>query len=145
MLPYFFSAGYWNYARYISWHLLEMKNYLAALLRREDVCRHKTGNWNAVFGDQFVEQTYIRYGKAKGGLVGKLLLADQTTEWIVSQPLCNMMSCSMTMSAKKTLMEQNTKKKAQNRMQLDTSDRTIIMTELMKHIHIIKYIYRLVY
>ena len=47
-----------------------MKNYLpkellAALLRREDVCRHKTGNWNAVFGDQFVEQTLFAMEKRK--------------------------------------------------------------------------------
>ena len=35
------------------------------------VCRHRDGSWNAVFDDQFGEQTYIRQGKAKGGLVGR--------------------------------------------------------------------------
>ena len=24
MLPYFFAAGHWNYARYIQWHVLEI-------------------------------------------------------------------------------------------------------------------------
>ena len=85
ILPYFFSVGHWNYARYISWHLLEIKNSLpkelvATFLRGEHACCHKTGNWNAVFRDQFGEQTYIRYGKASGGLVGKSLSTNQTTE-----------------------------------------------------------------
>ena len=34
------------------------------------VCRHREGVWNSVSADQFGEQTYIRYGKSKGGLVG---------------------------------------------------------------------------
>ena len=28
MIPYYFAAKYWNYARYIQWHLLEMASGL---------------------------------------------------------------------------------------------------------------------
>jgi len=70
---------------YISWHIVEMESslpeeMLAAFLRREHVCRHYSGFWNAVFFDQFGKQTYIRYGKVKGGLVGKSLSSEQVTE-----------------------------------------------------------------
>ena len=34
------------------------------------ICRYRDGVWNGVLSDQFGEQTYIRQGKDKGGLVG---------------------------------------------------------------------------
>ena len=48
-----------------------------AFLHGEHVCGHRKGVWNTLFLDQFGEQTYIRYGKAKGGLVGKTLSEEQ--------------------------------------------------------------------
>ena len=56
MLPYFFSAGHVHYARYISWHLLEMRHCLPAaaqadLITGAHVCRHHEGSWNSVSGD----------------------------------------------------------------------------------------------
>ena len=59
------------------------------------VCRHKEGVWNAVFSDQFGEQTYIRYGKARGGLVGKTLSPDQVARWVLSSNICNLVSLLM--------------------------------------------------
>ena len=53
MLPYFFAAGHWNYARYLQWHLTDMaslpENVLQAFLKGEHVCRHRQGTWNALF------------------------------------------------------------------------------------------------
>ena len=49
---------------------LEAEEYF---LSGEHVCRPLEGIWNSVFSDQFGEQTYIRYGKAKGGLIGLTL------------------------------------------------------------------------
>jgi len=76
MQPYFFNAGHWNCARYTAWHLHDMTTSLpedmwAAFLRGKHVCHHHSWVWNSVFLDQFGEQTYIRYGKSKDGLVGK--------------------------------------------------------------------------
>jgi len=53
------------------------------------------GLWNAVFSNEFGEQTYIRYGKAKGGLVGLTLSSDQVAGWVLSYHICNMVSLSM--------------------------------------------------
>ena len=89
MLPYFFVANHNNYAKYITWHLLEVSAGLPEdaqniFLTAEHVCRHKNGTWNAGFSDQFGEQTYIRYGKAKGGLVGLTLSSEQVAGWVLS-------------------------------------------------------------
>ena len=85
LLPYFCIAGHHNYARYFSWHCLEMAILLPAmakddLLSGAFVCRHKGGSWNAVSADQFGEQTAIKIGK--GGLKGIPLSPEQVAEWI---------------------------------------------------------------
>ena len=64
MIPYFFAAGHWNYARYIQWHVVDMSHdlpheILQFFLRGDHVCRHGQGTWNSVFMDQFGEQTYV--------------------------------------------------------------------------------------
>ena len=90
MIPYFFAAAHWNYAKYSTWYLSE-----DMFLRGEHVCRHEEGPWNAVFSEQFGEQTYIQYGKAKGGLVGITLSPDQVARWILSYCVCNTVFLSM--------------------------------------------------
>ena len=62
MLPYFFSAGHVHYARYISWHLLEMRHLLPEaaktdLIAGAHVCRHSEGYWNSVSGGLFILNT----------------------------------------------------------------------------------------
>ena len=98
MLPYFFVANHNNYAKYITWHLLEVSVGLPEdaqniFLTGEHVCRHKNCTWNAVFSDKFGEQTYMRYGKAKGGLVG--LSSEQVAGWVLSHHTCNLVSSKM--------------------------------------------------
>ena len=56
------------------------------------VCQHQEGVWNAVLADQFGEQTYIRYGTSKGGLVGMTLSAEQVACRVLSFPLCQHVS-----------------------------------------------------
>ena len=143
MIPYFFAAAHWNYARYISWHVLEMttslpESLLAAFLRGEHVCRHQTGVWNSVFLDQFGEQTYIRYGKSKGGLVGKSLSSEQVSEWILSHHLCNTLSLLMDgmfdePSEVNSAQTSGHKEEGENRRKLDAADRKKIVEELKRH------------
>jgi len=89
-----------EYARYGFWYLHEMQGALPdaakkMFMRGDHVCRHREGVWNAVFSDQFGQQTYIRYGKAKGGLVGLTLSSDQVAGWVLSYHICNTVSLSM--------------------------------------------------
>ena len=80
-----------NTSKYLS--LLEMENALDDDAKKmfedgDHVCRHPEGYFNGVFSDQFGEQTYIRYGKAKCGLVGLILSQDQVAALILVQHIC---------------------------------------------------------
>ncbi len=98
MLPYFFAAGHHHYARYISWHLLDMRHLpqdaKKDLLDGAHVCRHSKGA-AAVSGDQFGEQTYIKQGKQAGGLKGISTNPDQVAVWIESLGVCSHLSMAM--------------------------------------------------
>ena len=143
VIPYFFAANHWNYARYISWHVLDMSSsipdhMLSAFLRGEHVCRHRDGFWNSVFLDQFGEQTYIPYGKSKGGLVVKSLYSEQVTEWILSHHLCNTLSLLPNSAFEEPGEEKEGKtsghkEESENRRKLDAADRNKNIEELKNH------------
>ena len=100
MLPYFFAAGHSNCARYKTFYLLEMQGALSAavhqiFMNRDHVYRHRSGIWNPVFSDHFGEQTYIRCGRAKGGLVGITRNPDQVAGWVLLYDICNTVSLAM--------------------------------------------------
>ena len=145
MVSYFFAAGHWNYARYITWHLIEFQTELgeealAILHMGQHVCRHRTGSWNAVFADQFGEQTYIRQGKAKGGLVGMTLSPDQVARWIFSYYVCNTVSLAMDGMFQSEDEEYDAKtdrhkEEGLQRQKLDRADRMKIKQELDRHPH----------
>ncbi len=146
MLPYFFAAGHWNYARYITWHLMEFMNLvddkaLEMFYEGRHVCRHRSGAWNGVFSDQFGEQTYIRYGKAKGGLVGMTLSPDQVARWVLSYHVCNAVSLAMDdMFHDRDDDEYDPttdkhKEEGLQRKKLDELDRHKIQQELSKYPH----------
>ena len=43
MLPYFFAAGYWQYAKYITWHVIEMQHML-----RDDAKMDLLARWSCM-------------------------------------------------------------------------------------------------
>ena len=97
MLPYFIIAGHWNYARYIAIHVHEMgqlteEGIKAEFLKGRHVCRHNDGLLNAVFQDQFGEQTMIMYGKGRSGITGRTLSTKQRAEWVVTHPILQRMA-----------------------------------------------------
>lgn len=143
MLPYFYAAGHWHYARHITWYVLEMRCLpevaKADLMAGAFVCRHREGVWNAVSADQFGEQTYIRYGKSKGGLIGLTLSAQQVACWVLSFPLCQRVShCFELMFDNESTSHTQTikhKEEGTRRRQLDKEDRDRILSEFQKHAH----------
>ena len=83
-----------------------------------------------VIFDRYNEQS-IRYGKSKGGLVGKTLSSEQTAVWVLSHHICNILSLAVD-----SLFEENTdedydkivnvkihKEEGDNRRNLDSADR----------------------
>ena len=91
MLPYFFASGHHWYARYMSWHLLEMENLpdeaKSDLIKGAHVCRYRD-NRASVSANQFGEQTYIRQGKDAGGLKGISPGTERVAEWVATFPVC---------------------------------------------------------
>ena len=53
-------------------------------LKGRYLCRHNDGLLNAVFQDQFREQTLIRYDKGRSGLKRRKLSLKQRAEWVVT-------------------------------------------------------------
>jgi len=65
MIPYFFAAGHFNYARYGSYYLRSMQKLphhvvLDHFLKGKHVVHHLRGLWS----DQFIESTFVRFGTA---------------------------------------------------------------------------------
>ena len=142
LLPYFFIAGHHNYARYLSWHCLEMAILLPAmakddLLSGAFVCRHKAGSCNAVSADQFGEQTAITIGK--GGLKGITLSPEQVAEWIDSFPISAYVSDALdhcySPDQANSSSETPHKEEGIKRRNVDTDDRRRISEELDKCSH----------
>ena len=68
MIPYFFGAEYFHYARYISWHLLEMRHLLPEtakvdLLAGAHVCRHSEGVGTRYQATSLVNRPPSRQGR----------------------------------------------------------------------------------
>lgn len=141
MLPYFFSAGHIHYARYISWHLLDMQSIpndvKKDFLNGAHVCRHNSGSWNAVSSDQFGEQTAIK--KGKGGLKGMALSPNQVAVGIDSYPILAYISEIF----ENTYEENNSlsktakyhKEEGKKRITNDNENRQKILQSLLQHSH----------
>ena len=98
--------------------------------------------WNSVSTDQFGEQTSIRYGKSKGGLVGISLSPKQVACWVLSYPLCQRVSQAFELmfesagskGATLTLVIKH-KEEELKRRKLYAADRNLILHEFKKHIN----------
>ena len=69
MIPYFFAAGHWNYARDGIVYLMSMEKLPGSLMTRfldgEHVVRVKDGLFNGIWSDMAIETTYMKVGKGK--------------------------------------------------------------------------------
>ena len=69
MIPYFFAAGHWNYARDGIVYLRSMQRMPTELLKQfmkgEHVVRLKEGRFNGIWSDMAIESTYMKVGKGK--------------------------------------------------------------------------------
>lgn len=136
MMKYFFVAGHYHYARYLTQYLLEW-----SCLNEDDkvdlVCRHSNGVWNAVSADQFGEQTAIRIGK--GSLKGMTLSPELVSEWIDSFPITAHISDCMNHIYKDDIPKSTSmkphKEELRHHRSLDTYDRNLIYTEVEKYSH----------
>lgn len=88
MLPYFFTAGHFNYARYGVYYLRSMQHLPSDLEKKfmngEHAMHHQAGLWNGIWSDLFIETTYMRYGHSPSGIIGSTLNESTLAIWAFS-------------------------------------------------------------
>ena len=53
------------------------------------VMRHKSGIWNGIWSDMFIETTFMRYGHGPGGIIGITLEPGTLTRCALSRHICS--------------------------------------------------------
>ena len=89
MLPYYFAV---NYARYGLYYLRSMEklppHVEIRFLKGQHVRHHIQGIWNGLWSDQFMESTFMRYGRSVGGIIGITLKSKALKIWALSRYIC---------------------------------------------------------
>ena len=92
MLPYFFAASHWGYARDGVAYVQMMENLpyvLNPLIKGEHIVRLQDGLWNAIWTDMAIESTYMRKEKGPLSLIGVRTQESTVKVWANGHHLCN--------------------------------------------------------
>ena len=92
MLPYFFAASHWRYARDGVAYVQMMENLpdvLNPLIKGEHIVRLQDGLWNAIWTDMAIESTYMRMEKGPSSLIGVRTQESTVKVWANGRHLCN--------------------------------------------------------
>ena len=92
MLPYFFAAGHWNYARDGVAYLRMMEKLPHHLMNQfmegHHIVRLQDGLWNGIWTDNAIESTYMKIGKGPSGVIGFTTNERYLNVWANSHHLC---------------------------------------------------------
>ena len=143
MLPYFFAAGHWNYARDGVAYVRMMEKLPRALLnkfmRGEHVIHLKQGLWNGIWSDMGIETTYMKIGKGPSGLIGVTTNTRSVTIWANGHHLCSEMLTDLEgLNDRNRNKEVQHKEEGKGRMKSDQLDRDKLKTTLATCIHPLK-------
>jgi len=99
IIPYYFAAGYMNYAQYGLYYLWSIEKLpphtMSHFLKREPVMHHNQGIRNGVWSHLFIELTFMHYGHNKGGIIGITLKPEALKVWPLSRHLCGELLSSL--------------------------------------------------
>lgn len=128
MIPLFFAAGHYNYARYTLYYLRSMQalpdNVLYHFLAGEHTMRHAAGIRNGIWADMAIETTYMRYGHTMGGIIGITQSPETLKIWAYSKHACNQIISSMCAMHEETQAPiTHHKEEGRARMSSDEKDR----------------------
>lgn len=145
MLPYYFAAGHFNYARYGLYYLRSMEllppHIQSYFLEGQHITRHISGIWNGLWSDQFIESTFMKYGHSAGGIIGITLKPNALKIWALSRHIC----CKIESDMMKMEGERNTsnvnlyhKEESKSRIRTDANDRDKLRESLDTCLHPLK-------
>ena len=140
MLPYFFSAGHWNYTRdgVVYLRMVEKlpKSLLDPVMKGEHVIHLLEGFWNGIWTDMSIESTYMKIGKGPSGLIGITTNERSVKIWANGHHLCGELLTELqTVRDKQQTSECVHKEEGAGRISSGTEDRRKIRTALQKCIH----------
>ena len=88
MMPYFFAARHFNYARFGTCYINTMERLPSDVLKQfmdgEHVMRHQKGIWNAIWSDMLIETTYMNIEKGPIGVLGFTTNSTTMSVWAKS-------------------------------------------------------------
>ena len=128
MIPYFFTAGHHNYARYGLYYLRSSEaipdEICRQFLQGEHVTRHLAGAWNGMWTDMMIETTFMRYGKGPRGLIGITLKPNAMKTWALSLHICCRIQKDIREMTQHEMSTRNRhKEEMKSRMLSDANDR----------------------
>ena len=92
LMPYFFTAGHWNYARDGTAYLRMMEKlpnaFVDPFMRGEHVVYLQEGWWNGIWSDMSIESTYMKMGKGPSGIIGITSNQRSVKIWANGHHLC---------------------------------------------------------
>ena len=140
MLPYFFAACHWNYARDGVVYVQMMENLpgyvLNPLMKREHIVRLHEVLWNSISTDMAIESTCMKIGKGPSGLIGVTTQERTVKVWANGHHLCsNLLSELDNLRSSDSKDRTKHNEEGYGRIKADQIDRKKLQDNLEKCIH----------
>ena len=140
MLPYFFAACNWNYARDGIAYVQMMENFpgnvLNRLMKGEHVLWLLDGLWNAIWMDMTIESIYMSMGKGLSRLIGVTTRERTAKVWVNDHHLCrDLLSELNTLRNSENVGTTRHKEEEDRRIKSNQLDRKMLQNTWEKCIH----------
>ena len=138
MMPLFFAASHFNYARYGLYYLREMiampEDVRQHFMNGEHTMHHNPGVFNGIWSDMAIETTYMRYGHGQSGIIGITLRPETLKIWAYSLHACNTvvnhLDLMRTQKQHRPESQTHHKEETKARVKCDSKDRKALRDKL---------------
>ena len=93
MIPLFFPAGHFHYARYALYYGRSMNDMpddvSHAFTKGQHTMHHNAGIFNGIWSDMAIKSTFMSHGHGPGGIIGITLKPETLKTWTYSLHTCN--------------------------------------------------------
>ena len=138
MMPLFFAASHFNYARYGLYYLRAMaempEDVRQHFMKGEHTMHHNPGLFNGIWSDMAIETTFMRYGHGQSGIIGITLRPETLKTWAYSLHACNTIVSNLdlmrTQEQHKPPSQSHHKEEMKARVKSDAKDRKALRDKL---------------
>ena len=138
MMPLFFAASHFNYARYGLYSLREMEAMPTVVrqhvVKGEHTMHHNACLFNGIWSDMAIETTFMRYGHGQSGIIGITLIPETLKTWAYSLHAYNTVVSNLdqmrTQEQHVPASQTHHKEEAKARVKTDTKNRKALRDKL---------------